>query len=118
MSAIYGLNLQTVTSNNNSSTSQDEVEFANAARKVVDLSDQLILPGGNTYKSIPFIQYLYLLTPSDFSDFSRMEDLAKRMVRRLKNEPFEASMKAWVRDFFSSFSFSFLEYDLSKSCTC
>jgi hypothetical protein len=92
MSTIYGLNLQT------NGTSQDEVEFAQAARKVADLVDQLILPGGNTYKSIPFIYYRHLLTPSNFSDFSRMEDLTKHTLRRLNNEPFEASMKAWVGD--------------------
>jgi hypothetical protein len=92
MSAIYGLNLKT------NGTSQDEVEFAKAARKVADLVDQVILPGGNTYKSIPFIQYLHLLIPSNFFKFSRMEDSTKRAIRRLKNEPFEASMKAWVGD--------------------
>jgi hypothetical protein len=92
MSAIYGLDLQT------NGTSQDEVEFAKAARKVADLADQLILPGGNTYKSIPFIYYLRLLIPSNFSDFSRVEISTKHTLRRLKNEPFEASMKAWVGD--------------------
>jgi hypothetical protein len=95
MSAIYGSNLQTTSS---SSTSQDELEFAKAARKVEDLLDQLLLPGGNTYKSFPFIQYLHLLTPSNFFNFSRMEDLTKHAIRKLKNEPFQASMKAWVGD--------------------
>ncbi|KAF5346029.1 hypothetical protein D9758_013854 [Tetrapyrgos nigripes] len=87
MSAIYGLNLEIT-----SESKQDDT--AQAARDIDDFGDRLLLPGGNTYKSIPFIHYLPFIFP--FLPFSRMENSAKTTLKALKDEPFEASMKAWA----------------------
>ena len=87
ISAIYHLDI-----------ASNEDDLAKDARKVADLADQLILPGGNTYKSIPLIPYILSLLP--FCKLAKEEKICKQVNRRLLDDPFQASMGAWVSLFF------------------
>ncbi|THU83417.1 cytochrome P450 [Dendrothele bispora CBS 962.96] len=83
--SVYGIEIQ--------SAINEEVPIA--AKEFADLADQALLPGGATYRSIPFIHLLAWLVPDVLSEFARAQKRTREITNMLSEGPFEEAMKAW-----------------------
>ncbi|THU79620.1 cytochrome P450 [Dendrothele bispora CBS 962.96] len=73
--SIYGIEIQSATNE----------ALPKAAREFADLVEQSLLPGGSTYRSIPFV----------LSKFARVQKNTKETWDIVREEPFKEAMKAW-----------------------
>ncbi|THU76219.1 cytochrome P450, partial [Dendrothele bispora CBS 962.96] len=85
MKSMYGLEVQ---------SAADEAT-PQAARETVDHMERAVMPGGATYRSIPFAHLWAWLVPSGWSEFARVQKHIRETMTSLREVPFEEAMKNW-----------------------
>ncbi|THU92229.1 cytochrome P450 [Dendrothele bispora CBS 962.96] len=82
--SVYGIEIQSATNE----------ALPKAAREFADLVEESLLPGGSTYRSIPFVHLWAWLAPSMLSKFARVQRNTKETWNMVRGEPFKEAMKA------------------------